>query len=187
MHGPVFTRAVIIALLIGSTACDIAMSSKLPPVNDDRILGEWRTTDDPESIFVKPKDGGYLVGSAKEFADGKETRFEIARVGKFLVAEISEPTCSAFDAKPCTFIHGVLEVTAGEVRSHQFDPEFIVRKSLANAIPFPHFIKRKSTLSTMFDTKVLLDGTPDQVSAALATWFQDRAAFEKVTRLVRVK
>ena len=63
MHGPVFTRAVIIALLIGSTACDIAMSSKLPPVKDDRILGEWRTTDDPESIFVKPKDGGYLVGS----------------------------------------------------------------------------------------------------------------------------
>jgi hypothetical protein len=169
-----------LALLIGTAACDIAMSSKLPPVKDDRILGKWRATDDPDSLLVKSDGDGYVAGTAKEFAAGKETRFEIARVGKFLVVEVSERSCSDFDNKPCTFIHGVLEVTAGEVRNHQFDPEFIVRKSLDRKIPFPHFIKRNST-----DTKVLLDGPPDQVSATLAAWFQDRAAFRKATRFVR--
>lgn len=187
MNGRGLAQAVIVAVLLGSAACDIAMTSKLPPVRDDRILGEWRATDDPETLLVKSKDGAYVAGSAKEFAERKETRFEIARAGKFLVAEISEPACSDFDSKPCTFIHGVLEVSANEVRNHIFDPDYIVRKSLDKAVPFPHFIKRKSVSSSMFDTKVLLDGTADQVSAALAIWFGDPKAFKKVNRFVRVK
>ena len=80
--------AVFACLLL--TACDdVLVIAKLPPVQDDRIVGVWANVEDPDDLGNIEKSGdGYVIKPQE--AGGKVTRFTLARAGDSLFAQIED-------------------------------------------------------------------------------------------------
>jgi hypothetical protein len=82
-----------VILCVALTACDDVLTSvKLDPIQDDRLVGTWVDTDDPDDAGVIEKSGdGYTMRSDKP--DAEKTKFTLARAGDTEFAQV-EDKCS---------------------------------------------------------------------------------------------
>lgn len=85
---------VPVAALILLAGCeDVLVLEKMPPIQDDRLVGTWATAGDPDDIGVIEKTGdGYTMRSSTP--DGERVRLTLARAGEAEFALLEEK-CSS--------------------------------------------------------------------------------------------
>jgi hypothetical protein len=85
---------LLVAACIVLTGCeDVLVLEKLPPIQDDRLVGTWANGDDPDDIGVIEKSGdGYTMRSAAP--NGERVKLTLARSGSTEFAQVEEK-CSS--------------------------------------------------------------------------------------------
>lgn len=81
---------LLVAACIFLTGCeDVLVLEKLPPLQDDRIVGSWASVDDPDDIGIIEKSGdGYTMRSTTP--NGERVKLTLARAGSVEFAQVEE-------------------------------------------------------------------------------------------------
>ncbi|MEO5925128.1 MAG: hypothetical protein ABIR70_15005 [Bryobacteraceae bacterium] len=84
--GPIVMLAACFLL----TGCDdLLVTTKLPPIQDDRVMGVWANPEDPTDLGIIGKRGdGYAIRPQEP--GGEPTLFTLSRAGDALFAQIEE-------------------------------------------------------------------------------------------------
>jgi hypothetical protein len=165
---------LLIAACVLLTGCeDVLVLEKLPPLQDDRLVGTWASDDDPDDIGVIEKSGdGYTMRSSNP--NGERVKLTLARAGSVEFAQLEEK-CSnhvfSFTGDTRTCYRMVrIEFEGDSLTFWQFDldkfrnsPELDVQYRLATAQP-----KRGNKTSC-----ALIDASLPELVAFLATYPKD--------------
>ena len=175
---------LLVAACLLLTGCeDVLVLEKLPPLQDDRIVGSWASADDPDDIGVIEKSGeGYTMRSSNP--NGERVKLTLARAGSVEFAQVEEK-CSNHvfsfngDARTCyrmvrlEFEGDALTFWQLDLDKFQNSPELDVQYRLATAQP-----KRGNKTSC-----ALIDAPLPEVVAFLATYPKD--SYKEGGRLLR--
>ncbi len=176
----------LLALCLLLTSCDdVLVSAKLPPIQDDRIVGVWSNPEDSDDLGKIEKSGdGYVI--QPEEAGGKVTRFTLSRAGETEFAQL-EDKCTGHvfsfpgDRRTCYQIvrveFGVDSLTFQRIDTKMFekDAELAIEYRIATSRP-----KRGDSV-----TCVLIESPAPEVLAFLATLPEN--SFKTETRMLRRK
>lgn len=197
------SSAVTAALLLCCTGCDVATTTPLPRVSDNRIVGQWRG---PEEIGqgntktklwqVRASGDHYEFGDADDFKKNDPSRFSLAKIGNlFLIQEVSdkpesESACGKFtDSSPaCRCLLGTVEIGQDRCVFHMFDAMALARDSFAGVLRLPNQLHTERNAAGKLEAHVLF--TAD--APALAHFFETYApshpaSFKKPDTFVRAR
>jgi hypothetical protein len=195
-RAPGFTGAIVLLIVLACSGCDAVLTSaQLPPIREDRILGEWKDrgtsgrTPDPEPVSIQFKDGEYWLGSAGQFAKGEATRFTLARAGNVLLAQSPSKDCDEFGTQkgqPCWSLYR-LELFEDRMNWYDFDAERLGKDSFSGALKVPHFVHRQRKKDGGFNNTVLLSADSSELGSFLETYVKRPSVLHLTGRLQRIR
>ena len=116
---------------------------------DDRLLGTWSESDEPESdTFTIRRNGEVYVGVSKEEGETEKIDIGLTRIGGRLFLQATEEDCSShlfFDEDGDQTCYQVfqLEIHEKMFRLRPLDHERLFRDSLAGKLLVSHEIRRQ--------------------------------------------
>jgi hypothetical protein len=139
------------AALLCLTGCDVAITSSLPSVVDDRIVGEWRGpnelgkgTKKTQTYQVHRSGDHYEIGDADDILRGSASKFSLAKVGKFMLIQDAGDRPEGYSAcgkipntkETCRCLLGVVEIGQDRCVFRMFDATRILDVSSPKTIGF---------------------------------------------------
>lgn len=197
------SAAIIGAVLLCCTGCDVATTAALPKVFDDRIVGEWRGPEEigkgstkTQMFQVRRSGDHYDFGDADEIRKGTAAKFSLAKIGGvFLVQEVSDKpesysACGKFtDSTPaCRCLLGTVEIGQDRCVFRMFDTARMVQDSLAGALPIAHQAHTERSAAGKLEAHVLFTADAPALAHFLENYVPSHpASFKKPDTFVRAR
>jgi hypothetical protein len=139
------------AALLCLTGCDVGISSSLPSVVDDRIVGDWRGPKELGKRFsktqvhhVRRSGDHYEIGDSEEIASGRAAKFSLAKAGEIMliqeVGDSPDPSsaCGRFPSsnQGCRCLLGTVEIGQDRCVFRMFDAAALFEEARANKLQF---------------------------------------------------
>jgi hypothetical protein len=187
----------LLLTILATTGCEAVLTTaSLPSVREDGILGEWKdlgtpgSTPEADPVLIRFMDGEYRVGSPDQFAQGKATRFTLARVGNVLIAQApSEDQCVEFGVQkgqPCWSLNRV-ELSRDRMNWYDFDAQRLGRESFSGTLNVAHSVHRQRRKDGSFDNTILFSADSSELRLFLESYVKRSAVFRLTGRLQRVR
>jgi hypothetical protein len=174
---------IVVACILLTGCEDVLVLEKLPPIQDDRLVGTWASSDDPDDVGIIEKSGeGYIMRSSAP--NGERVKLTLARAGNVEFAQLEEKCGQhvfsfAGDTRTCYRIVRI-ELEADSLRFWQLDvdqfqdaDDLDVQYRVASAQP------RRGDKTTC----ALIDAPLSELVAFLAAYPVDR--YKEGDRLTR--
>jgi hypothetical protein len=196
MHPRSTTTAALLLAVLATSGCDAVLTSaKLPEIQEDRVLGQWKdlgtngSKPDPDPVFIRFINGEYRVGSAEEFAKENATPFTLARAGSVLIAQSpNKGQCDEFGGekgRPCWNLYR-LDLLGDKMNWYDFDTDRLVKDSVAGTLNVVHSLHRQRKQNGTFDNAILISADAPELVAFLESYVKRSGVFKLTGRLQRV-
>ena len=196
-------RALLFAaLVLGCTGCDVASTTLLPRVVDNRLVGEWRGPDELGKGNTKTKlwhvhlsGDSYELGTAEEFQKKDTAHFSLAKIGAlFLIQEVSDnpenySACGKFtDSSPsCRCLLGVVEISQDRCVFRMFNTSKMVLDSFTTALPIAYAAHAERNAAGKLEAHILFRADAVPLAQFLGSYVASHpASFQRADTFTRV-
>jgi hypothetical protein len=162
----------------------VLTTTKLDPVQDDRILGKWSGEKEDVAVEIVRSGTGYRIVD-----EDAPTEFTLARAGASLFAQVPDKCSNHMfsfegDTRKCYRLVRI-EFGDGDFSMSQLSRQGFQDENDRNAVKIRHRIGIDARTDGDATICVLLHGTAEELAAVLAAY--PKTAYEDAERILRVK